>query len=171
MKNNKGFSLVELIVVIAIMAILVGLMAPQLIKFMEKSKVASDQSLLDGLEVAITYAVFDPVVNEDPASMPVITELLGVMKLEDLEAATRKNTVLYEEIVNTLGWPDLSHATYESYIKSFHDPANCEIYISYRGDFTNPIIIWITTTDETGNRDTSNVSTDPDNIGGCIKLE
>ncbi|MBR3517707.1 MAG: prepilin-type N-terminal cleavage/methylation domain-containing protein, partial [Lachnospiraceae bacterium] len=31
MKNNKGFSLVELIIVIAIMAILVGVMAPQLI--------------------------------------------------------------------------------------------------------------------------------------------
>ncbi|MBP3295880.1 MAG: prepilin-type N-terminal cleavage/methylation domain-containing protein, partial [Lachnospiraceae bacterium] len=29
MKNNKGFSLVELIIVIAIMAILVGVMAPQ----------------------------------------------------------------------------------------------------------------------------------------------
>ncbi|MCQ2541905.1 MAG: prepilin-type N-terminal cleavage/methylation domain-containing protein, partial [Lachnospiraceae bacterium] len=30
MKNNKGFSLVELIIVIAIMAILVGVIAPQL---------------------------------------------------------------------------------------------------------------------------------------------
>ncbi|MBO6205612.1 MAG: prepilin-type N-terminal cleavage/methylation domain-containing protein, partial [Lachnospiraceae bacterium] len=39
MKNNKGFSLVELIIVIAIMAILVGVMAPQLIKYIEKSKV------------------------------------------------------------------------------------------------------------------------------------
>jgi len=29
-KNNKGFSLVELIVVIAIMAVLVGVLAPQL---------------------------------------------------------------------------------------------------------------------------------------------
>ncbi|HAL02696.1 MAG TPA: hypothetical protein DCP07_05005, partial [Lachnospiraceae bacterium] len=36
MKNNKGFSLVELIIVIAIMAILVGVMAPQLIKYIEK---------------------------------------------------------------------------------------------------------------------------------------
>ena len=36
MKNEKGFSLVELIVVIAIMAVLVGIIAPQLIKYIEK---------------------------------------------------------------------------------------------------------------------------------------
>ena len=36
-KNNKGFSLVELIVVIAIMAVLVGVLAPQLMKYVEKS--------------------------------------------------------------------------------------------------------------------------------------
>ena len=34
--GNKGFSLVELIVVIAIMAVLVGVLAPTLIKNIEK---------------------------------------------------------------------------------------------------------------------------------------
>ena len=40
--NNKGFSLVELIVVIAIMAVLVGVLAPQFIKYVEKSREATD---------------------------------------------------------------------------------------------------------------------------------
>ena len=31
--NNKGFSLVELIIVIAIMAVLVGVLAPQFMKY------------------------------------------------------------------------------------------------------------------------------------------
>ena len=35
--KNKGFSMVELIIVVAIMAILVGMMVPVLIKFIEKS--------------------------------------------------------------------------------------------------------------------------------------
>lgn len=36
--SNKGFSLVELIIVIAIMAVLAAALAPQLIKYIEKSR-------------------------------------------------------------------------------------------------------------------------------------
>ena len=37
-KDNKGFSLVELIIVIAIMAILVGVVGTQVIPYIEKSR-------------------------------------------------------------------------------------------------------------------------------------
>lgn len=40
--NNKGFSLVELIVVIAIMAVLVGVLAPQFTKYVERSRKSTD---------------------------------------------------------------------------------------------------------------------------------
>lgn len=36
--NNKGLSLVELIIAIAIMAVLVGVIAPQMIKYLERAK-------------------------------------------------------------------------------------------------------------------------------------
>ena len=62
MKNNKGFSLVELIIVIAIMAILVGVLAPQLIKYIEKTNVSSDTQLCDSVRTAITTACLDPDV-------------------------------------------------------------------------------------------------------------
>lgn len=62
MKNNKGFSLVELIIVIAIMAILVGVMAPQLIKYIEKTNVSSDVQLCDSIRTALTTACMDPDV-------------------------------------------------------------------------------------------------------------
>ena len=42
--NNKGFSLVELIIVIAIMAILAGSIAPALIRYIDKSRKSNDVS-------------------------------------------------------------------------------------------------------------------------------
>lgn len=55
-KNNKGFSLVELIVVIAIMAVLVGVLAPQLMKYVEKSREATDIQNCDSIATALkTY--------------------------------------------------------------------------------------------------------------------
>lgn len=41
-KNNKGFSLVELIIVMAIMAVMIGVLSPQFIKYVGRSKRAVD---------------------------------------------------------------------------------------------------------------------------------
>lgn len=53
--NNKGFSLVELIIVVAIMAVLIGVLAPTYLKYVESSKRTSDctsvGSILDACEV------------------------------------------------------------------------------------------------------------------------
>lgn len=43
--EEKGFSLVELIIVMAIMAILVGVVASQVIPYMEKSRQSKDQQI------------------------------------------------------------------------------------------------------------------------------
>lgn len=66
--NNKGFSLIELIVVIAIMAILVGAMAPQVTKYIEKSRKSADAQALGTLYTAVITELLDPDVTTKPAT-------------------------------------------------------------------------------------------------------
>jgi type IV pilus assembly protein PilA len=63
--NNKGFSLVELIVVIAIMAILVGVLAPSVTGQVDKSRKSKDDQNLDGLASAMATAITDDLVSSN----------------------------------------------------------------------------------------------------------
>ena len=55
--NNAGFSLVELIIVIAIMAVLIGVLAPQFIQYVAKSRVSTDlQNVEEMITATDTYA-------------------------------------------------------------------------------------------------------------------
>lgn len=60
--KEKGFSLVELIIVMAIMAILVGVVASQVIPYMEKSRQAKDQQQLSSVGTAIVSSIADSAV-------------------------------------------------------------------------------------------------------------
>ena len=48
-KNNKGFSLVELIVVVLIMAIIAVSLAPQVMKWVNNSRIATDIQTIDSM--------------------------------------------------------------------------------------------------------------------------
>ena len=61
MKNNKGFSLVELIVVIAIMAILAAVAIPTFSGFITKAKISNDVSFVND----VTYAAKIATVEVD----------------------------------------------------------------------------------------------------------
>ncbi len=61
--NNKGFSLVELIIVIAIMAILIAVLAPQYLRYVEKSRLQADNSMIGEVSNAVKVAL----ANEDVA--------------------------------------------------------------------------------------------------------
>ncbi len=68
--NNKGFSLVELIVVIAIMAVFVGIAAPQFMGYTTRAKISTDiqnvETLLNAVDV---YAAANEETVTDIASL------------------------------------------------------------------------------------------------------
>ena len=66
-KNNKGFSLVELIIVIAIMAILVGVVGTQVIPYLSKSNTSKDQQIVNSFSTAAVTA-FSENAEEMPTS-------------------------------------------------------------------------------------------------------
>lgn len=61
--NNKGFSLVELIVVIAIMAILVGVLAPSVLGQIDKAKASKDKQAVDAVATACAIAWADQTID------------------------------------------------------------------------------------------------------------
>lgn len=58
-KNNFGFSMVELIIVIAIMAILAAALAPVLIKYINKARISSDIDTGKAVATAIMTVIAD----------------------------------------------------------------------------------------------------------------
>lgn len=65
--NDKGFSLVELIIVIAIMAVLVVVLAPQYLKYVERSRNSTDMQNVTTLVTACQVYAADPDVASTAA--------------------------------------------------------------------------------------------------------
>lgn len=104
-KNNKGFSLVELIVVIAIMAVLVGVLAPQLIKYVEKSREATDIQTCDNIATALkTYYADEEVAAS--ATATTVTVTLGKTELGTVADTAVKDAGLTKAKIKGTKWTD-----------------------------------------------------------------
>lgn len=77
--SNEGFSLVELIIVIAIMAILVGVVALAVIPNLERSRESKDLATLDSACSALSVAVANAGSNASSGSARISNGTLASM--------------------------------------------------------------------------------------------
>lgn len=61
--SNAGFTLVELIVVIAILGVLAAVLVPQYVQYVDRGRQASDQSSAGALLNAVQIALADPTIT------------------------------------------------------------------------------------------------------------
>ncbi len=65
--GNKGFSLIELIIVVAIMAVLIAVLAPIYLRYVEKSKQGKDYEVAGVVQHAVTVAMSDTSIQDRPS--------------------------------------------------------------------------------------------------------
>ena len=149
MKNNKGFSLVELIIVIAIMAILVGVMAPQLIKYIEKTNVSSDTQLCDSVRTAVTTAMMDPAVIN--ATTPGIPDDDEEVEVADLAGDAYADGAFASAVAEIMGYEDVADlAEINGKIKSAHEDDSAVTFMIVG---SNSVHVYIPGTDNSGKKE------------------
>lgn len=116
--NNKGFSLVELIVVIAIMAILAVTLAPRLSQYVEKSRVAKDREIITAIMTATSLGFLEEDVFEgyttiaDPT--PALPDAADSYSL-DLNVDT-----IYTRATGTKEWT-MAATSANAFVNQIHD--------------------------------------------------
>lgn len=94
--NDRGFSLVELIIVIAIMAILIVVLAPQYLKYVERSRNSTDLQNAVTMRTAVETYAADPQATKafkDGESFEIKIEQTGGDVVSDVASGAAEEAL------------------------------------------------------------------------------
>ncbi len=115
-KNNKGFSLVELIVVVAIMAVLMTVLAPMLLKYVEQSRLQKDNSAIAEIANAIEIAMANETINNSVDATGVVIEITdgdtANKKAKTVTFSSTDTNALIKELSTVIGTYTTTSNTY-----------------------------------------------------------
>ena len=106
--NNSGFSLVELIIVMAIMAILTVAVAPQYLKYVERSRKSVDVQTMASVVSAIEIYAADPMADAATGDTQAIKvgDKTDVSTMTGYVGKALKNAGISEVVIKSKEWTD-----------------------------------------------------------------
>lgn len=130
--NNKGFSLVELIVVIAIMAVLVAVLAPQFTKYIDQSRKSNDAATVSGIVTAAQVGIADLTyaVPEDTYTITIAADKTTVTGA-DATNGEANATKLKTAIEAACGTLDELKVTSKNWGENDSDPSQIVVTLAY----------------------------------------
>lgn len=81
---RKGFTLIELMAVVVILAILAGVALPKFFNYAAQSKVAATKGTLGGVRAGVANFYADKAINSATSRYPTLAELSGTSVMLEL---------------------------------------------------------------------------------------
>jgi len=134
--SNKGFSMVELIIVIAIMAILAAALAPALIKYINKSRLSTDVQTGSTIASAVNSALAVEKAYDASSAYD--------KKVTDVNTLLQASNAFSSEVASVVGATSVKGKAK----KDLNGGAMNQTFSVSIDAANNKVVVWATSTDD-----------------------